>query len=141
MKIFIASSPEKPNNNLSKFYNELIDDKSVNILHPTSIDDINDIEPNGINVVEYELARQDKIKILESDVVILDWDAMVRSAYLYWSCINPNTKIIVVSRIFPNIDPFAAEKVIAIVKPDFILDFVYSYLRSQTQDKQDQVHD
>lgn len=144
IKIFIASSPNKPNNNLSNFYAKLKSDENIDLLHPTCIDDFNDNELKDIKVLEYELARIDKIKILESKITIIDWDSETRNAYLYWSCINPESKIIVVSRIFPNIDLFASEKVIAIVKPELLLTMLYSYLGTQevaSQDKQDPAHD
>ena len=130
-KIFIASSPEKINNNLKDFYNVLIEDKDIEVIHPTSIEDIEDEKLKNIKVLDYEISRSDRLKILESDIIILDWDSEIRSAYLYWSCVNPKTKVVVVSRIFPNIDSFASENIIATVKPEFVVNFIYSFLHSQ----------
>jgi len=146
-KIFLASSPTHPNNNLFGFYSNLRSNDDIDLLHPTSIDDMEKADLEDIKIIEYEFARMDKLKILESTVVIIDWDSEIRNAYLYWSCINPNSKTIIVSKTFPDIDLFVSEKVIAIVKPEILLPTLYSYLETletpeeASQDKQDPIHD
>jgi hypothetical protein len=146
-KIFLASSPNHPNNNLFDFYSNLRSNEDIDLLHPTSIDDVDENDLKNIKVLEYEFARSDKLKILESTIVIIDWDSEIKNAYLYWSCINPNSKTIVVSKTFPDIDLFVSERVIAVVKPELLLTMLYSYLETlkiqeeASQDKQDPAHD
>lgn len=145
-KIFLASSPIHPNNNLLEFYSNLRSNEDIDLLHPTSTDDIEETDLKDIKVLEYEFARVDKLKILESTVVIIDWDSEIRNAYLYWSCINPNSKVIVVSKTFPDIDLFVSERVLAVVKPEILLSTLYSYLKilenpkEASQDTQDPIH-
>lgn len=145
-KIFLASSPYHPNNNLFEFYSKLRSDENIELIHPASVKDFSDEDLKEILITDYELANRDRLEILESSIVIIDWDSDVRNAYLYWSCINPNSKTIIVSRLFPSIDTFCSEKVLAIVKPEILLATLYSYLSSMNpeavvQDKEDPVLD
>lgn len=124
-KIFLAGTPYNPNNNLSEFYSKLISDESIDLLHISDEDDLDETARKA-PVLEYELARMDRLKILESEVVIIDWDSGIRNAYLYWACVHPNSKIIIVSKTSVNVDIFAAEKVVAVVKPYLLLPTLYS---------------
>ncbi len=143
-KIFLASNPHNPNNNLRGFYSNLMSNDFIEVLHVATIEDLK--EDSKGKVIEHELARIDKINILNSEFVIIDTDTETRTAYPYWACVNPNSKIILIGQNFSLVpDPFYAERVVASIKPDLLIP-ILSLLISESQeevspDKQDQVLD
>lgn len=137
-KIFLASNPYNPNNNLSGFYSNLMSDEAIDVLHPASFEELKEEDLKG-KVADHEIARLDKLNILNSEFVIIDSDTEIRAAYPYWACVNPKARIIFVSKTLSIIpDPFYAEKVVAIVKPELLLPTLYLLLsESQVKDVQD----
>ncbi len=130
MKIFLASSPKSSHNNLHAFYLKLSHDTRVTLVHPTKIEEIPE-EFTG--VLEHELARIDMLKILESDLVIFDYDARPPIEWLIYGNVSPLSDTIVISRAQTDIEPSIARKVRATLRAEDVYGFIVYLLDSKTQ--------
>lgn len=122
MNIFLASNPDHPNHNLATFYSKLTAINGTNILHPTTPDEVEDK-----NVPE-ALAQSDRLKVLQSDIMIWDNDSQPGIHFIIWASVKPDMKVIVVSRSLPILDPYFGERVIAVLKPTYLLNFLSLFL-------------
>jgi hypothetical protein len=141
MKIFLASSPKSSHNNLHDFYYKLSQNSSLEILHPTALDEL---PKDFAGVIEHELAKYDMLKIMSADLVIYDYDARPPIEWLIYGNVNPDSETIVVSRAQVDIDPAHGGKVRAVLKSGDVYAFILYLLNLRSQesssDKSDPSH-
>lgn len=121
MKIFLASNPDHPNHNLATFYSKLTAMNGVNILHPTTPDEVEGNIPES-------LAQSDRLKVLQSELLIYDNDSNPGIHYIIWASVKPDMRVVVISKSLPILDPYFGERVIAVLKPIYLLDFLGLFL-------------
>lgn len=131
MKIFIASSPKSSHNNLHDFYLNLSQDARVELVHPTSVEDI---PKDFTGVMEHEVAKQDMLKILRSDLIIYDYDARPPVEWLIYGNVSPESETIVVSRAQTEIDPNIGRKVRAVLRSTDVYGFIDYLLNLKSQE-------
>ena len=129
-KIFIASNPKSPYTNLHPFYQELVEADDMVLLHPT---DISELPKDFAGVVEHELAKRDMLKILESDLVIFDYDVNPPIAWLIYGNVSPMSQTIVISRSQTDIDPTIGRNIRAVIKAEDVSGFISYLLASKTR--------
>lgn len=112
--VFIASSNDK-------FYElclNLMSEDKYNISIPTDVHELREDENRLITC--HDINKKDRFKIINSELVILDFDSEIKKAYLYWSCVNPNSEIIIVSDFSVLLDETCSDRVFAIIKPSYL---------------------
>ena len=129
-KIFVASDPKSPYTNLHPFYQQLVENEDVLLIYPT---EINEIPKDFGGVVEHELDRKDMLKILESDIVLFDYDTKPPMAWLVYGNVSPVSCTIVISRSQTDIDPLISRKIRATLKAEDVYGFITYLLASKTQ--------
>lgn len=129
-KIFIASNPKSPYTNLHPFYQELAGMEGVVLLHPT---EVSELPKDFVGVVEHEVARRDMLKILESDLLLFDYDTNPPLAWLIYGNVSPMSQTLVISRSQTDIDPMIGRNIRAVIKADDVLGFISYLLASKTQ--------
>lgn len=129
-KIFVASDPKSPYTNLHPFYQTLIENEEVALLYPTEIGEL----PKDFNgVIEHELDKRDMLKILESDILLFDYDTKPPLAWLVYGNISPVSHTIVISRSQTDLDPSICRKVRATLRSEDVYGFICYLLSSRTQ--------
>ncbi len=129
-KIFIASNPKSPYTNLHPFYQELSGMEGAILIHPT---EVNELPKDFVGVVEHEVARRDMLKILESDLLLFDYDTTPPLAWLIYGNVSPMSQTLVISRSQTDIDPMIGRNIRAVIKADDVLGFISYLLASKTQ--------
>lgn len=100
-------------------------------MHPTTIDDL----PRDFDgVVEHEIAKQDMLKIISSNLVIFDYDVRPPIEWLIYGNVNPESDTIVVSRAQTEIDPSHGRKVRAVLKSEDVYGFIAYLLNLKSQE-------
>lgn len=85
-------------------------------------------------MVEHLIAKEDRLKILEADIVLIDYDSSPGLHVLALATVNPSSRIVVVSRICPLIDSYFSEKIMAIVKPCLVIPVIMSMISEGKSD-------
>ncbi len=129
-KIFIASNPKSPYTNLHPFYQQLVEAEDITVLHPT---DVSELPKDFSGVVEHEIGKRDMLKILESDILLYDYDVNPPIAWLIYGNVSPMSQTIVISRSQTDIDPMIGRNVRAVIKAEDVSGFISYLLASKTQ--------
>jgi tRNA threonylcarbamoyladenosine modification (KEOPS) complex Pcc1 subunit len=127
-KIFVASDPKSPYTNLHPFYQGLVESTDITLYHPT---ELSELTKDFTGVVEHEIAKRDMLKILESDLVLFDYDVNPPIAWLIYGNVSPVSQTIVISRSQTNIDPMIGRNIRAVIKAEDVTGFIAFLLASK----------